>query len=408
MLVGAVLAQNIETSLNKQLKEVSANLKAINLKAEIDTKSIEDAFKNIDFTNADQSAKAFTQTMNTEVSAAMDTIGNKTQNVVDGLKNANIEARELANILNSIDDVNIRANVNNSTGNSSSNSNRNSNSNSSLQNDAEQIRRLQSQADRLIDHVNRQVNASVTRLRSQYGELFNEGNYGSLFTDVNMQAEVLRQRLNSGEMSADELTDRIRQLRTAMQGANDRANEFRSDLAASARQARELNNQAGILNNTLGRFMQFYGLGEIFRGVKTATVSILTNIKDIDSSMVELKKVTEETDYTYERFLDGSAQKAKDLGITMTDYIDAVTNFARMDVGGFEAAQEVAEVANIMQQVSESLTADQASEYLISTMKGFGYEADNAIEIVDILNNLDRGSYIEIYRQTVSFYRKTS
>ena len=92
----------------------------------------------------------------------------------------------------------------------------------------------------------------------------------------------------------------------------------------------------------------------------------------------------------------------------MTDYIDAVTNFARMDVGGFEAAQEVAEVANIMQQVSESLTADQASEYLISTMKGFGYEADNAIEIVDILNNLDRGSYIEIYRQTVSFYRKTS
>ena len=121
VLVGAVLAQNIETSLNKQLKEVSANLKAIKLKAEIDTKSIEDAFKNIDFTKADQSAKAFAQTINTKVSAAMDKIGDKTQNVVDRLKNASIEARELASILNSIDDVNRRANVNNSTGNSSSN-----------------------------------------------------------------------------------------------------------------------------------------------------------------------------------------------------------------------------------------------------------------------------------------------
>lgn len=502
VLVGAVLAQNVKSDLNKQLRDISATLNAINLKAEIDTKSIKEAFKKIDFTNADKSAKTFAQTINTKVSAAMDKIGDKTQNVVIRLKNANIEAKELASILNNIDDVNIRANVNTSNSSNSSSSGNSDNSNrrqtSSLnerwqnefehlqrqmettvtrlrsqygdlfdelefreiyninseiegilnsenasweqirnrirecndvardfqtnlaatsrenrnnaaeQNVAEQIRRLQSQADQSIEHLQRQIETSIVRMRSQFGEAFNETAYRNLFSNVNAQAEQLRERINSGEMSAEELRAQMRQVRTEMQNATDEANRFRADLASSTRQARELNNQASILNNTLGRFMQFYGLGEIFRGVKTATVSILTNIKDIDSSMVELKKVTEETDYTYEHFLEGSAKKAKDLGITMTDYIDAVTNFARMDVGGFEAAQEVAEVANIMQQVSESLTADQASEYLISIMKGFNIEADESITIVDKLNNIDRCSYIEIYKQTDSSYRETN
>lgn len=85
--------------------------------------------------------------------------------------------------------------------------------------------------------------------------------------------------------------------------------------------------------------------------------------------------------------MDDAADKAKKLGITISDYIDSTTNFARSGYD-FVDAQTVAETANIMQMVSENMTADEASEYLISTMAGFQIEAENTLDIVDALNNV--------------------
>lgn len=231
-----------------------------------------------------------------------------------------------------------------------------------------------------------QMENSIVSLRSRYSGSFDESAFRSLYNNLSSRVLPLLQRQDA--TWAD--------IRREIDDCNGEVRLFQTNLTASVRQARELNSQTALLNSTLGRFTQFYGLGEVFRGFKTAVVDIAQNIREIDTAMVELKKVTDETAYTYENFLDGSADKAKELGITMTDYINAVTNFARMDVGGFEAAQQVAEVANIFQQVSENLTADQSSEYLISTMKAFGYEANNAIEIVDVLNNLSNKYAINI------------
>ena len=53
-------------------------------------------------------------------------------------------------------------------------------------------------------------------------------------------------------------------------------------------------------------------------------------VKDIDSAMTELRKVTDETDITYANFLDGAAVRAQNLGATISDTVSATADFARL------------------------------------------------------------------------------
>ena len=214
------------------------------------------------------------------------------------------------------------------------------------------------------------------KLNSQYGDLFNENelrSYYDILTDINK--ELKQQQPNWSKIES------------LISQANNKASKFEVELSATAKQVKEIERETQLLDSSLGRFVQFYWFGEIFRAGKTAVTEMVQAVSTLDSSMVELKKVTDETEDTYDRFLDKSADKAKELGITMSDYVDSVTNFARMGYD-FEESQVVAEVANVMQMVSENMTADEASEYLISTMAGFGIEAQNALGIVDALNNV--------------------
>ena len=214
-------------------------------------------------------------------------------------------------------------------------------------------------------------------LASRFGDMFSSDEYDKIYKNLENSVNLLlKQGTTWGE------------IRSEIKKADLSAREFVAELSTAHKEAKKVQSELDILDSSLGRFVQFYGFGELFRTIKTGATEIATAIKDVDSSMVELRKVTDETEYAYDKFLTNSAKRAKDLGVTLTDYIDSVTNFARMDVGGFEAAQTVAQSANIMQQVAEDLSADQASEYLISIMKSFNIEANETISIVDTLNNL--------------------
>ena len=53
-------------------------------------------------------------------------------------------------------------------------------------------------------------------------------------------------------------------------------------------------------------------------------------VKEIDSALVELKKVTDETDASYERFLNHAAQTGSKIGATVSDFTQATATFAKL------------------------------------------------------------------------------
>ena len=78
----------------------------------------------------------------------------------------------------------------------------------------------------------------------------------------------------------------------------------------------------------------------------------------------------------------------KNYGATIADTVTASADFARLGYTLDEAAQ-LADAALVYKNVGDGIEdVSQASESIISTMKAFGIEAENAISIVDKFNEV--------------------
>jgi hypothetical protein len=53
-------------------------------------------------------------------------------------------------------------------------------------------------------------------------------------------------------------------------------------------------------------------------------------VKVIDLALTELKKVTDETEESYKKFLNTAASTAGEIGSTVSDFTEASANFARL------------------------------------------------------------------------------
>lgn len=111
-------------------------------------------------------------------------------------------------------------------------------------------------------------------------------------------------------------------------------------------------------------------------------------VREIDSALTELKKVTDETAESYDRFLDKASQTGARIGSTISDYTNATATFAKLGYD-MNTASGMAEAALVYQNVGDGVaSAESAAESIISTMKGFGLEASNAMGIVDKFNEV--------------------
>lgn len=115
---------------------------------------------------------------------------------------------------------------------------------------------------------------------------------------------------------------------------------------------------------------------------------VYTNVVNIDTAMTELKKVTDETDAVYSKFLDNAATRAHALGTTIADVVTATADFARLGYS-LDEASELADSAAVYKNVGDGITSiSEASESIISTMKAFKVEAADAMSIVDKFNEV--------------------
>lgn len=168
-------------------------------------------------------------------------------------------------------------------------------------------------------------------------------------------------------------------------------------LSESANRMAELKTRAqelGLEGKTLGQtFQNLFGehfstaiaMGALHL-MQDSLHQIYQNVLDIDTAMTELKKVTDETGATYDAFMDRSADTAKKLGADLGDLINTTADWARLgyDIGD---AEELARVSTLYKNVGDSIdSAGQASEYLISTLKGFDLDASAAEHVLDAIN----------------------
>ena len=115
---------------------------------------------------------------------------------------------------------------------------------------------------------------------------------------------------------------------------------------------------------------------------------IYQNVKDVDAAMTELRKVTDATNSEFVAFLDGASDRAQKLGASLADVVSASADYARLGYD-IQDASTLADTALIYKNVGDDVeNIDEATSHLISTMKGFGIATDDAMNIVDMFNEV--------------------
>lgn len=207
-----------------------------------------------------------------------------------------------------------------------------------------------------------------------------------LFNENSEAAKLFGARLNEIQRELDECGDT-------------------SGLTEINRKIRNLNTEiknAGVQTETFGQklkrqweqYKAYISIASLFSYGTQALRSMFEQVKLIDSAMTELKKVTNETDEAYSKFLTNAADRAKAIGTTIDGLVSSTADFARLGYG-FEDAQGLAEVANIYAVVGDEIEGvEGATESLISTMAAFKDEmngmsnTDFAMSIIDKFNEI--------------------
>lgn len=156
----------------------------------------------------------------------------------------------------------------------------------------------------------------------------------------------------------------------ALEGTTKRTETF---FEASARKMKEISSY-------------ITGMGLISRGMQEIRQGI-TYVREIDSALTELKKVTDETEESYDRFLQTASQTAAKVGSTVKDVVSSTADWARLGYSMEEAAS-LAESTSVLLNVSEFSSIDDATSALVSTMQAFGYAAKDSMHVVDVMNEI--------------------
>ncbi len=191
--------------------------------------------------------------------------------------------------------------------------------------------------------------------------------------EFNAEAETLAVTVQRGAHEFTTYTIAARnadQRIMALEGTTKRTETF---FEASARKMKEISSY-------------ITGMGLISRGMQEIRQGI-TYVREIDSALTELKKVTDETEESYDRFLQTASKTAAKVGSTVKDVVSSTADWARLGYSMEEAAS-LAESTSVLLNVSEFSSIDDATSALVSTMQAFGYAAEDSMHVVDVMNEI--------------------
>jgi TP901 family phage tail tape measure protein len=138
-----------------------------------------------------------------------------------------------------------------------------------------------------------------------------------------------------------------------------------------------------IKAQTISALSRYFSLYDIIRYVRSG----INTIKELDTAMVELRKVTDGTAQEYEDFRKEINATASEIASTNKDLISSAADWARLGYS-IKEATELARDAQIFVNVGDGVDIKGATDMMITAMKAFNIEADEALSIVDKYNEI--------------------
>lgn len=242
--------------------------------------------------------------------------------------------------------------------------------------------------DRLATEIER-YNTKLAETKSSLKELTTtQVSMNQRTSQMTSMQEWMRKNKAATKLVGNEVNKLIEECKTCdAVRFNGIKNEFK-DLQVQAGKAGKLGNSfLGSITDQAKRFTQWIGIS----GLVMQTVQSMRQMKDavieVNSAMIELRKVSDASDNEIKNYFDEAAESAKRFGSSVSDMINATADWSRLGYN-LPDSKQLAEVATLYKNVGDGIDIDAANQSLISTLQGFQLEAKDAMNIIDQFNEV--------------------
>lgn len=219
------------------------------------------------------------------------------------------------------------------------------------------------------------LNNRFERLKQKYDE-FVQSNPGKASADLEQRFATVKQALeNVDPTNIGTVTTMMRNLATATNNVVTPAQSL----------SQILTQNLGGVGQYLARFTSaFYIINKSIQTVK----SMVNEVTQLDTSLMELQKVTSLSGDSLAQFTDNAYKTGKEVGRTGKDVIDAVTTFSRAGYN-LEESNELAKAALTMTNVGVDIpNTGAAASDMISILRAFDKQANESMQVIDELYNV--------------------
>lgn len=154
--------------------------------------------------------------------------------------------------------------------------------------------------------------------------------------------------------------------------------------------AEGLTGKSGIdeFKRAAGQIAQFAGIYGMIQNVAMEVPSkIIDSVKDVNAAQIELRKVSDASESDLSQYWDTASESAKKYGASISDVISSTADWSRLGYN-LDDAKQLSDATTLLQKVGDKMTQESSSQGMISTLKGFQMDADEASSIVDKVNEV--------------------
>lgn len=230
-----------------------------------------------------------------------------------------------------------------------------------------------------------QTQNNLKQTRSDYSLLVTEQQRLSLANTI----EAWNQKNTAATRAVREENERyvvsLRDLNTQMTRID--FNKINTGFKQNENSMRALNRLGASLKNqwiqATQSFTMWLSASRLVMTVMTKLRQMPQTVKELDTSLVDLKKTTSMTTSQLEDFYYAANDVAKQMGVTTKEIIDQASAWSRLGYSSQEAATKMAKYSSMFASISPGMDVDTATNGLVSIMKAFDIGNDNPDDVLD-------------------------
>lgn len=160
-----------------------------------------------------------------------------------------------------------------------------------------------------------------------------------------------------------------------------------NELSAAFKRVDQAAESAGLKGKSFGSTIKgafqsitrYVGVSTLIYAAFNAIKNGIKDVVDLDTALVDLQKTTDANEAQLRKFYYTANETAKALGSTTKEVIQAAADWSRLGYS-IKDAQTMAETSSIFASISPGMDISMATDGLVSAMKAFDIEAEDALD----------------------------